>query len=484
MRSRSITLRLTVYFGLASTVVLLAIGYLVGAAVERHFVDLDRIELEGKIALISHALGKTRGADDAAVIRERMDDALTGHPNLAVRIFTADGRELYARGGNGSFRDPNPPFAEMNYDLAPLASWTQDGHEYRGFTAVAASEAKQPPDLFVTVAVSTDEHHRFMVVLYRHLWLAVAVGILSTAVLGWFAARRGLAPIRDMARVARRVTASSLDDRLPLERLPVELHELAKAFNEMLSRLGDAFQRLSEFSSDLAHELRTPIGNLITQTHVALSRTRSADEYREVLYSNSEEFDRLARMITDMLFLAKADHGLMVPRNEHVDLVREVRDLFEFYDAFAEDHEVSLRVEGAGFVTGDRLMLRRALSNLLSNAINHTPRSGTVNVQVESAHGSTRVWVDNPGDAIPPEHLQHIFERFYRIDSSRKRTTEGAGLGLAITKSIVTAHGGMVRAESSDGRTRFEIVLPTAKADPIQLKGTHEEAQEAARRTA
>jgi len=484
MRARSITLRLTAYFGLASTAVLLAIGYLVGAAVERHFVDLDRIQLDGKMELISHVLAKTRGAGDAAAIRDRMDDALTGHPNLAVRIFTADGSELYSRGGLGSIGDPQPPFAGRGYDTAPLATWTYDGHEYRGFTAVASPEAKQSPDIFVTVAVSTDEHHRFTVVLYRHLWLAVAVGILSTAILGWFAARRGLAPIREMARVAQRVTASSLDDRLSVAHLPVELHELAEAFNEMLSRLGDAFRRLSEFSSDLAHELRTPIGNLITQTHVALSRTRSAEEYREVLYSNSEELDRLARMITDMLFLAKADHGLMVPRNERVDLVREVHDLFEFYDAFAEDHEVSLRVEGEGVVTGDRLMLRRALSNILSNAINHTPRHGTVQVRVATAQGNTRIWVDNPGEAIPPEHLPHIFERFYRVDSSRKRSTEGAGLGLAITKSIVTAHGGTVGAESSAERTRFEIVLPSANAEPPPRRGMPDEAREAARRTA
>jgi two-component system heavy metal sensor histidine kinase CusS len=484
MRNRSITLRLTLYFGVASMAVLLAIGYLVGMAVERHFVDLDRIELEGKMELISHALAKVRGPDDTAGIRERMDDALTGHPNLAVRIFTPDGRELYARGGVIKFDDSSPPFAGTNYDSVPLTSWMHDGHEYRGFTAVAHPEAMPSPGVLVTVAVSTDEHHRFMVVLYRNLWLAVAIGILSTAILGWFAARRGLTPIRDMASVARRVTASRLDDRLPVDHLPVELHELAEAYNEMLSRLGDAFRRLSEFSSDLAHELRTPIGNLITQTHVALSRTRSADEYREVLYSNSEEFDRLARMVTDMLFLAKADHGLMVPRNEHVDLVKEVNDLFEFYDAFAEDHEVSLRVDGEGMVTGDRLMLRRALSNMLSNAINHTPKHGAVSVRIATAHGKTTLWIDNPGGMIAPEHLPHLFERFYRIDSSRKRSTEGAGLGLAITKSIVTAHGGTVRAESNDERTRFEIVLPSANAGTALRAVAKNEARDAARGTA
>jgi two-component system heavy metal sensor histidine kinase CusS len=456
MRNRSITLRLTLYFASASTAVLLAIGYLVGLAVERHFVDLDRIELEGKMQLISHVIGKMRMPEEAAALRERMDDALTGHPNLAVRISTSDGRVLYTRGMANLASER----VWTGRGEPQLESWMHDEHEYRGFTGVVNAESGQA-GILVTVAVSTEEHHKFMIVLYRHLWLAIAAGILATALLGWVAANRGLAPIRQMAQVAQRVTASSLDDRLPVDRLPVELHELAQSFNEMLSRLGDAFRRLSEFSSDLAHELRTPIANLVTQTHVALSRARSADEYREVLYSNSEEFDRLSRMVTDMLFLAKADHGLIVPVHEQVHLATEVRDLFEFYDAFAEDQGVSLRLDGEGSVAGDRLMLRRALSNLISNAINHTRRGGTVDVRIDATReGRTRVRVDNPGDVIPAEHLPHIFERFYRVDSSRKRSTEGAGLGLAIAKSIVTAHGGTVRAESEEGRTRFEILFP------------------------
>ena len=149
-----------------------------------------------------------------------------------------------------------------------------------------------------------------------------------------------------MTRVAQRITASRLHDRLPMASLPTELVDLATAFNGMLARLEDSFRRLSEFSSDLAHELRTPIGSLMTQTQVALSRTRSAEEYREVLYSNSEEYDRLARMIADMLFLAKADNGLIVPRSETVDLAVEVRELFEFYDALAEDRAVRLALAG------------------------------------------------------------------------------------------------------------------------------------------
>jgi len=466
MSYRSITFRLTIYFAAASIAVLLAIGYMVGNAVQKHFIELDRMELRGKMELVRHVLAKTRTAEDVEGLPGRMDDALTGHESLSVRLSTPDGRKLFETGG-ATF--PSALLEVTTADdpdaMPDLTPWEQEGQEYRGFAAVVPTAAAVIPKIVVSIAVTTEEHHKFMVVLNRSLWLAIAAGILSTAILGWVAARRGLAPVRDMARVAHRVTASRLADRLPVESLPVELHELAGAFNEMLSRLEDSFRRLSEFSSDLAHELRTPIGNMMTQTQVALSRSRTAEEYREVLYSNSEEFDRLARMIADMLFLAQADHGLVVPRSESVDLTSEVRELFEFYDALAEDRGVELKLVGEGVVAGERLMIRRAVSNLLSNAINHTPKGGAIVVQIEpTGKGSIKLSVDNPGEGIAPEHLSRVFDRFYRVDSSRQRSTEGAGLGLAITKSIMAAHRGSVHVHSGGGRTHFEIQFPPPAA--------------------
>ena len=180
-----------------------------------------------------------------------------------------------------------------------------------------------------------------------------------------------------------------------------------------------------------------------------------------MLYSNSEEFERLARMISDMLFLAKSDHGLIVPRSERVELATEAQELLEFYDALAEDQEITMTLAGHGAVEGDRLMIRRAISNLLSNALNHTPRGGVVNVRIGRAtDGRVRLSVENPGDGIASEHLPRIFDRFYRVDPSRQRSTDGAGLGLAITKSIADAHDGTVHVSSAGGLTRFEMLFP------------------------
>lgn len=213
---------------------------------------------------------------------------------------------------------------------------------------------------------------------------------LACGLFGWFVVRRGLAPLRLLKEQASNVTASRLDTRLPETSIPVELTGLVQTLNQMLERLQDAFNRLSNFSSDLAHELRTPVTNLTTQTQVALSQPRDAQAYRETLASNAEEFERLSRMISDMLFLAKADHGLMLPSSETIELKQEIEGLLDFYDALAEERQVTLTVEGQGRITGDRLMLRRAISNLLSNALRHTPSDGRITVRIKAqAHAPT-----------------------------------------------------------------------------------------------
>jgi len=180
----------------------------------------------------------------------------------------------------------------------------------------------------------------------------------------------------------------------------------------------------------------------------------------EVLASNAEEYERLARMIGDMLFLAQADNGLVVPNREPVDLANEVRELFDFFDALAEEKSLQLSLTGSGQVSGDRLMLRRALANLISNAIRHSPEGGSIRVRVEGTESGTNLEVENSGESIAQEHLARIFDRFYRADPSRHRISEGAGLGLAITRSIVQAHGGEISVRPTADGVCFTIRLP------------------------
>ena len=226
----------------------------------------------------------------------------------------------------------------------------------------------------------------------------------------------------------------------------------------------EAFHRLSDFSSDIAHELRTPVSNLMTETQVALLRQRSAEDYRRIPESNAEEFEHMARMISDMLLLAKAEHGLVVPSRETVHLAAWFLALFDYYDAVAEEKGLQLTLEGSGEVCADRLMLRRALGNLLSNAVRHSLADAPVHVAISAGPDRVSIRMTNTGEPIPREYWERIFDRFFRVDQARQQSREGSGLGLAISKSIIVAHGGSITATSKGAVTTFTLELPRAAA--------------------
>jgi two-component system heavy metal sensor histidine kinase CusS len=477
MRPPSITLRLTVFFAVASSLVLAAVGYLVSTAVEGHFVELDRAELDGKLQLVRHLLSRVESQRDLDAIPQTLDDALVGHPGLSIVVMGPDRRIFFA--SSDATLAPAALQRRLEADGAERprpSTWESNGHAFRDVAGRLPTGIAGMPPFAVAVALNIDHEGAFLAALREKLLIALGSGALLMAALGWVAARRGVRPVREMAEVAQHISATRLDAHVPVVSVPAELRGLAHAFNDMVARLADSFRQLSDFSSDLAHEMRTPVSNLMTQTEVALSRTRTADEYREVLYSNLEEYARLTRMISDMLFLAKADHGATTLRQEAVDLATETRELFEFFAALADEREVALTVDGAGEIRGERLMVRRVISNLLSNAIRHTPAKGEVRVDIRPLEtGQVRLVVTNPGE-IRSEHLPRLFDRFYRVDASRQKTSDGAGLGLAITKSIVQAHGGRIAVASSGGMTRFEIVWAGPEARAPSARGAKEAA--------
>lgn len=454
---KSVTFRLTLLFASVSTLVLLLLGLLIGSLVERHFEELDMDLLDGKLELLRHAVMKVRSEQELDALTGQLDDLLVGHQGLAVIVLKPGGQILYSTPG-AMF----PPELLTVDGVQRLRQWTDSkSRAYRGMAAEAPTGI--PGAAPAVVAVSTDliHHAHFMRTFRVALWLVVGFAALLSGFLGWAAVRRGLAPLRDISRSAAGITANRLDQRLSADAFPVELAEVAKTLNEMLARLEKSFRRLSDFSSDLAHELRTPVSNLLTQTQVTLSKTRTREEYQDVLASNAEEFERLTRMISDMLFLAKSDNSLIVPHRERVDLAAEIGSLFEFYEALVEEKGVTLSRSGEGSVFGDRLMLRRAVNNLLSNAVRHTPKGGVIKAVIDDSDAAIiTLSIENTGETIAPEHLVRLFDRFYRANASPQSFGEGAGLGLAITRSIAHAHGGEVLAHSENGVTRLEIRLP------------------------
>lgn len=453
----SLITRLTVFHALVSAAVLLGVTGIIAAAIDRHFEDLDRATLEGKHHLIEEIVATAVSVDE---LRARLDDAMHAHHGLHVRIDDAAGRPLY---GTSTLAFPAGPAQSPAPPGGVSFSWQADGRTFRALSAQSASWAPAGGPVRIRVALDTEHHAHFIAELQRSVWAYAALAVLLSGVLGWWAARSGLAPLRAMRARAQAVTAHTLDARMPADAVPVEMAELATSLNDMLARLQDDFRRLSEFSSDLAHELRTPISNLLTQTQVALAQPRDADAYREILASNAEELQRMARMVADMLFLAKTEHGLSLPSRDTVVLADEVHALFEFYEVLADEKRVRLRVVGEGRVEGDRLMLRRAIGNLLSNALRHTPADGDVTVAIREAADAVELAVENSGPDIPADLLPRLFDRFFRADRARTHpASEGAGLGLSITRAIAQAHGGTASASSGAGRTRFVLRFPRA----------------------
>lgn len=463
LRPNSLTFRLTLLIAIASTLVLLALGILIGRSVERHFEEQDIEALNGKTQLAQHALEKVRTTGDVANLQLTLQDALVGHHGLSMEVVGPDGTILFATPNvDIPARLLAPDTVTVN-DLRPTKWIARDGTPFRGIAAHGRTGVPTAGLAVIAVATDITHHEHYMNSFRMTLWSFMALAAIAMGVFGWVAVRRGLSPLQSIRAEAAAITARRLNARLPVDAVPAELADLARTLNDMLARFETSFQRLSDFSSDLAHELRTPVSNLMTQTQVTLVKARTPEQYREVLASNAEELERLSRMISDMLFLAKADNDLMVPHQESVDLQEEIRSLFEYYEALTEDAGIRMTCLGGGVVQGDRLMLRRAISNLLSNAIRHTPEKGEIQVRLNAApSGELCLAVENTGDTIPHEHLARLFDRFYRADASRQRSSDGAGLGLAITQSIVRAHGGTVNVRSSDGRTSFELQFPAS----------------------
>ena len=469
-RPVSLTTRLTLLFILVSSSVLLGLAWVLHTAVERHFLEMDRGMLESKIEVLERLVERPPQDGELPALQDAVEAMFRSDPQLKVFVETADGTTILA--------PPEPLFPRerlrervVSGSQPVVVSWWEDGSRYRALVKAVQPELADFDPLIVAAAINIDHHERFLARYSQTLSVFIPFAAILSGFLGWRAARRGLVPLRLIQERAASVTASQLNQRLPEEAVPRELTGLAHELNCMLDRLEEAFRRLSNFSSDLAHEMRTPVSNLLTQTQVALSRARSQREYQETLASSAEELDRLSRMIADMLFLAKADNGLSLPSVEELALDEEVADLFDFYDALAEEEGVTLSSAGRAVIHGNRLMLRRAFSNLLSNALRHADAGGHVVVRIIEHPSMASVTVENTGEPLAPEEFSRIFERFYRAEGARTRprgATGGLGLGLAITRAIVRAHGGDITASSEQGVTRFLVTLPR---EPAQHAG-------------
>ena len=366
-------------------------------------------------------------------------------------------------------------------DLPKLASlWARHGgavFPVRGINGkafrviVATANLGDTPGRPITVQVAVDVSQKEALLRRFRLWFWVtSAGMLVLfPLMGYQIARQGIRPVEEIAATARRITSTHLGERIAAEGYPYELALLALTFNNMLAGLEDSFERISRFSADIAHDLRTPVNNIRGEAEVALARARSIEEYREALESSLEEAVRLSDLIGNLLFLARAESPLTHLRLEVADAAELLDGVREYYDAAAADAGVVLTsARGQEPVTAvlDRTLIQRAVGNLVANAIAHTPHGGQVAMQARCAGAHVLIEVSDTGVGIPPEALPRVFDRLFRVDPSRSTASGGTGLGLSIVQGIAQLHRGGVEIASKPGLgTRVTLRLP-AKGRP------------------
>lgn len=297
---------------------------------------------------------------------------------------------------------------------------------------------------FIQVALDISYQHT-LISDRRNLIIVLLAGTLCALVLGFLVTHRGMRSLYVLTETTQKITATSLHQRIDPKSWPKELGELGHAFNQMLERIETSFLRLKQFTSDLAHELRTPINNLMGETEIALAHGNSVAEYRIVLESNLEELHRVSQLMEKILFLARADNPQLIIQKAPLHINKEMAIVCEFYQAMADEKNIQLSSEGSIIVDADPILFRRMISNILSNAIKYTPSGGWVRLKAKEIDASTvQIICNDNGVGISAEHLPKLFDRFYRVDNSRAQYSGGTGLGLAIVKTIVDLHQGTI----------------------------------------
>src|SRR6266404_5865392 len=452
---RSIAWQLILLFTVATSLLLacgLGVFY---AIVVRHAFAEDNAVLADKVAALRADLHES----GPNVFAEELRDRNAGeHTAYWIRMLDSQGRTYAETPGMDRSLPPEifPPPQETTSIVGGLKDYRRGPKLFSLVTLNEESES-QPYTLQVAQDRSSDERvERNFAVLFI---MVLSGSVLASALIATIVTKRGLRPLQEMTQSLARIGPTHLKERVTPGDWPGELKPLAIAFDDMLKRLDDSFTRLSQFSADLAHELRTPIANMMGEAQVALTRDRTAAEYREIIESTIGECERLSRIVDNLLFVARVDAAREPIARKRFDARAAVEKIAAFYQTIAEDHHVAIGCSGEGQIYADPDLFERAVGNLLDNALRFTPENGSIQIVVCQRDADFEVAVTDTGCGIAPEHLPRVFDRFYRAESSRG--SDGAGLGLALVKSIVDLHGGSATIESEIGRgTTVKLTFP------------------------
>lgn len=445
---RSITARLVTMFAAAALLTFALIGVALYTVLDRELSRHQDDELSIGLKNVALSIQHIGRADRWVRVQTRMESMAPQDGNLRFWVLSDDPRFTYGTGLADMQR--------MTQGADGRGSIMLPGHAYSMRTqSLYIEPLDERPGVRLIIGSDSTPYRRTRQVFFSALMGLSLVAVLAVALAGRWIARVGLKPLERLSDEALALRPKTLSQRLPESALPIELKALTSAFNGALARLEEAYAQLEAFNADVAHELRTPLANLIGGTQVALSRQRTAPELQEVLASNLEDLERLRSIVNDMLFLARADRGEAATGRVRTPIAEEVRKTIEFFEFVLDESGMQVRIDGDQAIEAqlETSLFRRAMSNLLQNAIEHSPPGAELVVQLREDADATWITVANPGEPIARAHQQHLFDRFYRVDASRQGLGQhhGHGLGLAIVKAVAGMHGGQVSASSAHG---------------------------------
>jgi two-component system heavy metal sensor histidine kinase CusS len=454
-RPHSIASRLILLFTLATVLLLICGLGVFYSLVVRHAFAEDNAVLADKISALSATFHESGPNVFAEELKGRRADE---HAAYWIRMLDSQSRTYTETPGMDRLLPPEifPPAEKSASAVAGRKNYRR-GAKLFSLIALNEESGGQVYTLQVAQDRSSDERvERNFAILFI---IVLSGSVLASAFIAVTVTKRGLRPLGEMTRSLGRVDPTHLKERIAPADWPRELQPLAIAFDDMLERLDDSFTRLSQFSADLAHELRTPVANMMGEAQVALTRDRTAAEYRETIESTIGECERLSRIVDNLLFVARVDAAREPIERKRFDARKAVEKIAAFYQTIADDRHVTISCSGEGQIYADPDLFERALGNLLDNALRFTPENGSIQVALCQRDIDFEVSVSDTGCGIAPEHLPRVFDRFYRAESSR--SSDGAGLGLALVKSIVDLHGGSATIHSETGRgTTVTLTFP------------------------
>ena len=451
LRPGSITTRLTLGLAAIALLVFSLAGVLLHRLLASDLAAADHEGLRGKVQVVMHFIEEARRSGDVRALEHHLDDLLIGHKGLRVWTQSARGDSLY--GGVM----PSPTAQQQAGSI--VAVDVRDGAQLE-IVDTRLSDLPPWPRAVVRVAIDTRSRQQLLATHRNTLLVICALGVVLTAGLSRFALVRALASVKQLSAQARAITPDSLGRRLSETSHDNELAGLVQAFNAVLDRLEAAYGQMEAFNANVAHELRTSLATLINGAQVILAGRRSTAELEAGLASTLEDLEQMNALVTDMLFLARADQGDRARGIESVELGAQADQTIHYCDALLREAGISACRIGSAVAPCNPALIRRALGNLLLNAIRYTPRGEQLAIEVERVPHGVRLTVFNPGAEIPASVRARMFDRFFRANTALGRSTDGHGLGLAIVAAIARMHGGRVFAAYSGSGNRIGLELP------------------------